>query len=192
MRKVLGKPLHMETDDRICTSLVYKESKSHTIAYPSQYFFRISHIVRLNDGVESNKIYLSSPLLDSELSEYTMSTDQKMPEDSTGSVGKMREKFYEFVAAAKKLNVDAHFNQLKKNLNFKMTRVLAPDELVSYFERIYTKVQANPRQARKNWNEEETFLLVSLVAYYCLMKDEDYNCLVEFFPPCVTNLEFLE
>lgn len=109
-----------------------------------------------------------------------MSTESRMTEESAGASAKLREKYYEFANATKKLyiSVDAYFNQLKKNLNIKMNRILTPDELISYFEKIHTKVQVNQRQSRKNWNEEETFLLVSLISYYCLLRDEDYNCLV--------------
>mgnify|MGYP000930932359 FL=1 len=119
-----------------------------------------------------------SPIIESESTCFT--TEPRLVEEPSKNVSKLREKYTEFINSIKKLhvNVDNFFNQLKKNLSFKMTRILTADELVTYFERILTKMVANPRQARKNWSEEETYLFVSLVAYYSLVRDEDYNNLV--------------
>lgn len=92
----------------------------------------------------------------------------------------LRKSFYTFHQAIEKVTPYAEkvFNELKKNLSFKMPKILDYKALSEYFERQLFKLAKNPKQVRKNWSEEETCLLISIIAYYSLLHGEDYNSLV--------------
>ena len=50
--------------------------------------------------------------------------------------------------------------------------------LLDQFEKIFQKAQSNFRTSKKNWNEEETTFLISIVAYWTYIKKEDYKTIV--------------
>lgn len=62
--------------------------------------------------------------------------------------------------------------------------VLGLEELARYFEKLLTKSVVNPRYGKKNWTEEETEFLISLVAYYTHIRGLDYRSIVIFFFHC--------
>lgn len=70
------------------------------------------------------------------------------------------------------------FQSLRKNLTIKIPKLLDHHAMTDYFERQLFKLAKNPRQMRKNWSEEENLLLISMVAYYCLLHSEDSCSLV--------------
>mgnify|MGYP000932346012 CR=1 FL=1 len=91
----------------------------------------------------------------------------------------VRERFYAFY---KKLpnprEVEPIFNEIKKNITFKAEEFLVGNRLMEVFEGIVKKQNSATRLSRKNWSEDETFLLISLMAYFCHTHNEDYCSLV--------------
>lgn len=112
-------------------------------------------------------------------SETSDSKEKIVPIDSTTS----REMFYDFWKKVAPLtgNVDGYFAEIKKNLHFKISKVLSPNAMAGTYEKILKKRIANPRLAKKNWNEEEFLFLTSLITYYCVLNDLDCGALVNFF-----------
>lgn len=136
--------------------------------------------MRLNEEAASNRIYLPLSATESQFSGLSGTTESKTIDEVASGNNRSHERFFEFVELVKRLyiDIDAYFNQIKKNLNFKCSKIMSPEELVVYYEKLAAKYQLTSKHMRKNWNEDETHLLVSLVCYYTLIKDEDYNNLV--------------
>ena len=67
---------------------------------------------------------------------------------------------------------------MKKHLHFKIQKAATPHEMLDYFEPILFKYTKNPKQVRKNWSEAETLLLINMIIYYCLWKEEEPQSLV--------------
>lgn len=88
--------------------------------------------------------------------------------------------FYDFLkkAGLKASYAEAFFNEIKKNLNFKVARVLNPSALMTSYEKMLQKSLTNPRYSKKNWNEEEFLFLASIITYYSLIYDLDCGALV--------------
>lgn len=91
-----------------------------------------------------------------------------------------RKNFYAFHKLAESVAgyVESVFPELKKNLSFKMPKILDHQSLADYFERQLFKLAKNHKQVRKNWSEEETTLLISIIVYYSLLQSEECGSLV--------------
>jgi hypothetical protein len=63
-------------------------------------------------------------------------------------------------------------------LSMKELSILSAEALASRFEKLVKKSIINPRYGKKNWTEEETEFLVSVVAYYTHIWSLDYQSLV--------------
>lgn len=103
-----------------------------------------------------------------------------MKEDFTKYALEYRKKFYDFHRAIEKYasTVNNFAAELKKQLTIKVQKILDHPSLADNFERQLYKLARNPKQTRKNWSEEETIFLISLVAYYSYYKNSDYSCFV--------------
>lgn len=101
-------------------------------------------------------------------------------EDFTRQAMDYRRKFYAFhrilESVAPRINEFA--KEMKQHLIVKIPRILDHQALADHFERQLYKLAKNPKQTKKNWSEEETILLVSLIAYYCYIHNRDFNGLV--------------
>ena len=94
-----------------------------------------------------------------------------------------RKAFYHFQKIAQNYERAAQqFNaEFQKNLNIKTQDILDLKGMSDYFERQLFKMARNPKQVRKNWSEDETLLLLSLVAYYCAAHTENFMNMVSDF-----------
>lgn len=106
-----------------------------------------------------------------------------MKEDFTKQALEYRKRFYDFHRAIEGYSSSVnHFaGELKKQLTMKISKVLDHQALADHFERQLYRLARNPKQTRKNWSEEETIFLISLVAYYSYYQDLDYNNLVRSY-----------
>ena len=116
------------------------------------------------------------------LSHSTVEMDCKLQSEKefTAMATEVRKNFYAFHKAAAAVSglVESVFPELKKHLSFKLPKILDHPTLADYFERQLFKLAKNHKQAKKNWSEEETVLLISVIVYYCLLQNEDYSTLV--------------
>lgn len=90
-----------------------------------------------------------------------------------------KEKFYEFLK--KKIppvRKKAIFEEIRKGITFKIDEFPDDSRVSSCFEKVYTKWQTSTRQAKKNWTEEETTLLIAIVTLYCAANEDDFTSLV--------------
>jgi len=113
---------------------------------------------------------------DSELqSESGESTFSK--EDKELNLKTLKEKFYEFIKMLNKypdLKID--YNYLNQNLTIKVDKILDPGSICEIFEKLCSRVMANPR-IKKNWSEEETTLFIWITLHYCHVKQRDFTSL---------------
>lgn len=112
------------------------------------------------------------------LNELESSKSQKV--EFTAQAAELRRNFYQFQRAISGLGsfADPYLQSLKKHLHFKVDKTLDPQGLADYFERVLFKLAKNPKQARKNWSEDETILLINTIIYYCLFRGEECHSLV--------------
>lgn len=91
-----------------------------------------------------------------------------------------RKAFYHFhrLIMNSQQTVQRYNAEFSRNLNIKIQNVLDAKGLADYFERQLFKMARNPKQLRKNWSEDETLLLLSLMAYFCCLYNEDFMNLV--------------
>lgn len=101
-------------------------------------------------------------------------------ENVSTQAARSRAIFYDFLkkAGLRAPSAESYFNEIKKNLNFKVSRVLNPSALMTTYEKLLQKALSNPRHSKKNWNEEEFLFLASIITYYCLIYDFDCGALV--------------
>lgn len=92
-----------------------------------------------------------------------------------------RKKFYNFHRELEGYSstVNQFASDLRKQLTIKVKKLLDHHALANHFEQQLYKLAKNPRQTRKNWSEEETIFLISVVAYYSYLNNADYNNLDE-------------
>lgn len=104
-----------------------------------------------------------------------------MKDNMSTQAARFRAIFYDFLKKAGMCNsnVESYFSEVKKNINFKISKVLSPSAMITSYEKLLQKSLANPRQAKKNWNEEEFLFLASIITYYCLIHDLDCGALVK-------------
>lgn len=90
-----------------------------------------------------------------------------------------KEKFYEFmkikISSSQK---NATFNEIRKGITYKLEQLPDDNGICEYFEKVYAKCQNTSRQGKKNWTEEESTLLLSIMTLYCAANQEDYSSLV--------------
>lgn len=101
-------------------------------------------------------------------------------EDFTRQAMDYRRKFYSFHRILESLGprINEFAKEMKQQLTVKIPRLLDHQTLADNFERQLYKLAKNPKQTKKNWSEEETILLVSIIAYYCYCNNRDFNSLV--------------
>ena len=106
-----------------------------------------------------------------------------LKENISTQAARSRSIFYDFLkkAGLTTSSAETYFNEIKKNLNFKIARVLSPSVLMTTYEKILQKSLSNPRHSKKNWNEEEFLFLTSIITYYCIIYDLDCGALVSSF-----------
>lgn len=68
--------------------------------------------------------------------------------------------------------------QILDGISMKDLEILNIEELAARFEKLVKKSIINPRYGKKNWTEEETEFLVSLIAYYTFLWSLDHQALV--------------
>lgn len=98
----------------------------------------------------------------------------------------VRQKFKDFYALISSLpnietGVKQQYDRLQDDINFKKQRVLLPETLSDYFEKLCQKVQSNANASKKNWNEDETIFLVSVMSYWTYVKNKDHKKMVKEF-----------
>lgn len=99
----------------------------------------------------------------------------------------VKQKFKEFHTTITSLpNIESEiklrYERLQEDIVFKKQRVLLPDTLSEYFDRLCQKVQSNCTSLKKNWNEDETSFLVSLITYWTHTNGtEDHKKIVNSF-----------
>ena len=137
-------------------------------------------VVRLNRGSESSKVYFPHHHIESESSATLSLPDSSLADYGSNYAVQLRQNFNEFISAASPLekDVEQYFAQIKKSIQVKIGDILRLDELANCSEKILTRVLTSAGHSRKNWSEEETLLLVSIICYYCLLKNEDHSTLV--------------
>jgi hypothetical protein len=89
----------------------------------------------------------------------------------------LKEKFYDFIKILSKypeLRID--YNYLNQNLTIKIDKILDIPSTCEIFEKLCSRVIANPR-IKKNWSEEETTLFIWLTLHYCHLKQRDFTSL---------------
>lgn len=90
-----------------------------------------------------------------------------------------KERFYAFhQGLPNHTEIEPLFNEMKKNITFKVDEFLTNKQLLDMFEKVIVKQHSASKMSRKNWSEEQTLFLISLMAYYCHISHEDYTSMV--------------
>jgi YHS domain-containing protein len=97
-----------------------------------------------------------------------------------GAASEYRKAFYDFERDFQGVEINAsQYNlEFQKNLNIKTQNILDWKGMAYYFERQLFRLTRNPKQVRKNWSEDETLLLLSIMAYFCSQNNEEFMHLV--------------
>lgn len=110
------------------------------------------------------------------------SSDIKSRVGFSSQTSEYRKAFYHFqrLIQNSEQNAQQYNTRFQKNLNIKTQDILDSKGMADFFERQLFKLARNPKQLRKNWSEDETLLLLSLMAYFCCLYNEDFMNLVIF------------
>lgn len=119
----------------------------------------------------------------SQASQISTKTDVNSRVGFSNQASEYRKAFYHFQRLVQSCEKSAQqYNlEFQKNLTIKTQNILDLKGMSDYFERQLFKLARNPKQVRKNWSEDETLLLLSLVAYFCCLYNEDFMNLVTRF-----------
>ena len=100
----------------------------------------------------------------------------------SSQVSEYRKAFYHFqrILQSTEQNVQQYNSEFQKNLNIKTQNILDLKGMSDHFERQLFKLARNPKQVRKNWSEDETLLLLSIMAYFCAYYNEEFLNLVRY------------
>lgn len=109
-----------------------------------------------------------------------LSTDSNSRTNFSSQASEYRKAFYHFqrMLQTSEHNALQYNTEFQKNLNIKTQNILDLKGMADYFERQLFKLARNPKQVRKNWSEDETLLLLSMMAYFCSIYNEDFMNLV--------------
>lgn len=94
-----------------------------------------------------------------------------------------RQKFKDFQTITASIThmeneIKLHYDRLHDDILFRKIEFQELSNITDQFERIFHKAQSNFRTSKKNWNEEETIFLISVVTYWTFIKKEDHKKIV--------------
>jgi hypothetical protein len=160
---------------------VYKQSTFLLVMENSNF-----SIVRL-DKVGYEELFMDEAKVEAgSFSQSVAKPDANSRAGFSNLASEYRKAFYHFQRLVQSSDKSAlQYNiEFQKNLTIKTKNILDLKELTDYFETQLLKLARSPKQVRKNWSEDETLLLMSMVAYFCCFYNEDFMKLVihvEFF-----------
>ena len=135
--------------------------------------------VRLSEDYAAYKRNLKTPAdMASESNDTLTNTESEKSGQSNTSMF-TKEYFYDFLKSKiSPSDLESIFVDIKKGITFKLDELPNEQRMSECFERVYCKSLTSTRQAKKNWSEDETTLIVCIVTLYCALKQADYTAIV--------------